>query len=392
MTAPKVSTGLEVFISERARDFQGRRLGLLANQASVDSRFAHALDLIDAALPGAVRAVFSPQHGFFGEKQDNMVESGHFFTDDGRPVYSLYGKTRKPTSLMMEDLSAILVDLPDVGTRVYTFAQTLSLLMEAAGESGVEVVVLDRPNPIGGMETEGCLLSPDCASFVGLHPTPMRHGLTLGELAIFFAERLGNPPKLTVIPCRGWARPMLFADTGLPWVLPSPNLPEPSTALLYPGQVIFEGTNLSEGRGTTRPFHLCGGPYVDPKALAAELRRLDLPGVIFRPCWFEPTFNKWAGLICGGVEVHVVGRAYRPLLTSLSILSAVIRLWPDRFRLKDPPYEYETERRPIDLILGRKDVYDALAGGASAREVWEGFKGDLAEWARVRQRLLIYPE
>ena len=387
---PKVATGLEIAAAERAKELKGRKLGLLANQASVNHEYVHALDFLDRLLPGAVTACFSPQHGFYGEKQDNMVESSHSFTRDGRPVYSLYGATRQPTTLMMEDLSAILVDLTDVGTRVYTFAQTLCLTMETAAKAGVEIIVLDRPNPIGGLETEGCLLSPECASFVGLHPAPMRHGLTMGELAMFFAERLPSPPELTIIPCRGWTRDMYHQDTGLPWVLPSPNMPNPSTAWVYPGQVVFEGTNLSEGRGTAKPFHLVGGPFIDPWILCEELSKLDLPGAAFTPCWFEPTFNKWSGLICGGLEIHPVERVYQPLLTSLSILEIVLRIWPYRFRLKEPPYEYEYDRRPMDLILGRKDIYDALASGTPAREIWEGFKPDLADFERVRERLIIY--
>ncbi|MDR2455429.1 MAG: DUF1343 domain-containing protein [Deltaproteobacteria bacterium] len=387
---PKVATGLELFAAEKASDYKGRKLGLLANQASVDRNYRHALSLLDKALPGGVVACLSPQHGFYGEKQDNMVESPHSFTSDGRPVYSLYGATRQPTTLMIEDLSALLVDLVDVGTRVYTFAQTLSLTMETCAKAGVEVVVLDRPNPIGGLQTEGCLLAPECASFVGLHPVPMRHGLTMGELAMLFAERLPSPPLLTVIACRGWSREMYHRETGLPWVLPSPNMPSPVTAWLYPGQVIFEATNLTEGRGTTKPFHLVGAPFIDPAAISKYLDKLDLPGVIFRPCWFEPSFNKWSGFICGGVELHPIDKSFLPLLTSLSILEATLRLYPDRFRLKDPPYEYEYERRPIDLILGRADVFDRLFGGASAREVWESFKGDLAEFERTRERLLLY--
>jgi uncharacterized protein YbbC (DUF1343 family) len=389
-SSPKVATGLDILASEKASEYKGRKLGLLANQASVDRNYRHALSLLDAALPGGVVACLSPQHGFYGEKQDNMVESPHSFTSDGRPVYSLYGATRQPTTLMIEDLSALLVDLVDVGTRVYTFAQTLSLTMETCAKAGVEVVVLDRPNPIGGLQTEGCLLTPECASFVGLHPVPMRHGLTLGELAMLFAERLPSPPLLTVIACRGWSREMYHPETGLPWVLPSPNMPSAATAWLYPGQVIFEATNLTEGRGTTKPFHLVGAPFIDPAALSAYLDKLALPGVIFRPCWFEPSFNKWSGFICGGAELHPVDKSFLPLLTSMSILEATLRLYPDRFRLKEPPNEYEYERRPIDLIFGRTDVYDRLLEGASAREVWESFKGDLAEFERTRERLLLY--
>ena len=300
---PKVATGLEILATEFAGEYMGRKLGLLANQASVDRNYVHALDLLDGVLPGCLTACFSPQHGFHGEKQDNMVESPHSATSDGRPIYSLYGETRRPDPGMLEGLSAILVDLPDVGTRVYTFAHTLSLTMEAAGQLGIEIVVLERPNPIGGLETEGCLLSPDCASFVGLHPIPMRHGLTLGELALLFSERLPRPPKVTVIACRGWSRDMYHQDSDLPWVLPSPNMPDPVTAWVYPGQVLFEATNLSEGRGTTKPFHLVGAPFINPFALRDNLLKLSLPGVAFRPCWFEPTFHKWAGLACGGIEI-----------------------------------------------------------------------------------------
>jgi uncharacterized protein YbbC (DUF1343 family) len=378
-------------IEENLPAFRGRQIGLLANQASVDCRYRHALYLLDQALPGQVVSVFSPQHGWAGEKQDNMIESQSGQTPDGRPLYSLYGETRCPTPAMLANLSALLVDLPDVGTRVYTFAQTLSLTMEAASETGTEIVVLDRPNPIGGLEREGNLLDPDCASFVGLHPIPMRHGLTMGELALFISSRLPSPPPLTIIAVRGWKRQMYFSDTNLPWVLPSPNLPTPETALLYPGQVIWEATNLSEGRGTTKPFHLVGAPFIDPLALVSELETLELPGVIFRPTFFEPTFNKWAGKLCGGLELHPIDRTFKPLLTSLSILEKVLKLFPRDFRLKEPPYEYEWKRRPIDLILGRRSVFDDLARGRQAKEITGQFTKELAQFDKTCQNILLYP-
>jgi uncharacterized protein YbbC (DUF1343 family) len=386
----RVRTGLEIFLAENLGAFRGRSLGLLANQASVGPDFRSSLELIDLALPGRIKVVFSPQHGFAGEKQDNMIESDDGRLRDGRPLRSLYGATRRPTAESLEGLSALLIDLVDVGTRVYTFAQTMSACLEACAENDVEVVVLDRPNPIGGTEVEGNLLDPDCASFVGLHPTPMRHGLTMGELAVLFASRLSRPPKLTVIPLRGWRRETLFGRTGLPWVAPSPNLPAPETALLYPGQVLWEGSNVSEGRGTARPFHLIGAPFIDGETLAADLRALNPPGAAFRPAFFQPCFNKWAGQVCGGIEIHPLNDSFKPLLTSLTALEVVLRRWPDDFKLKDPPYEYEWERRPIDLILGRKSVFDRLAAGVSAREVWESFAPEVEGFRRRTDEFALY--
>jgi uncharacterized protein YbbC (DUF1343 family) len=369
----RTKTGLTVLLEGHLGEYRGRRLGLLANQASVGPSYEPALSLLDRALPGAVRCLFGPQHGLRGEKQDNMVASPHALTPDGRPAHSLYSGELEPSPGMLEGLDEILCDLQDAGTRVYTFAHTLSLLMGAAAKAGVGVVVLDRPNPIGGEDVEGNLLDPDCESFVGLHPIPMRHGLTMGELARLMASRLKDPPRLTVIPMQGWERRLHFGDCGLPWVPPSPNLPAPGTALVYPGTVIFEGTNVSEGRGTTLPFHQVGAPYVDPSQLKGDLDSLGLPDVIFREAAFEPCFHKWAGETCQGVAIHPTGRGFRPYLTGLAILGSILRRHPGDFALKDPPYEYEYHRRPIDLILGRKGLFEALAAGGDPRELAKGF-------------------
>jgi uncharacterized protein YbbC (DUF1343 family) len=285
---------------------------------------------------------------------------------------------------------SLLIDLPDVGTRVYTFAQTMSLCLEAATESGLEIVILDRPNPIGGTETEGNLLDGDCLSFVGRFPLPMRHGLTMGELALYFNSLQKSPAPLAVVPCQNWGRGQYFPETGLPWVAPSPNMPTPETAWVYPGQVLWEGTNVSEGRGTARPFSLVGAPFVDPELLARELRHKKLPGAAFREARFQPTFHKWAGQVCGGVEVHPQDKSFLPYLSSLTILEIILRHWPGDFRLKGPPYEYELERRPIDLILGRRAVYDGLASGQSARDAWEAMSPDQAKWRRERREFLLY--
>jgi uncharacterized protein YbbC (DUF1343 family) len=382
-------SGLEVFLGEHASSHEGESLGLLMNQASVGPGYEDALSLLDARLPGAVSCLFGPQHGFRGESQDNMVESPHSRTADGREIHSLYSGDLEPSERMLEGLDWVVCDLQDAGTRVYTFAHTLSLLLGKCAGAGVGVIVLDRPNPIGGDLVEGNLLDPDCGSFVGLHPIPMRHGLTMGELARLMNGRLKEPARLEVVPMRGWRRSYAFRDTGLPWVPPSPNLPTPETALVYPGTVIFEGTNLSEGRGTTQPFQLVGAPYVDPKALKSDLDRLGLPAVAFREAAFQPCFNKWAGLGCRGVAIHPTGKAFRPYLTALAILSSILRRHPSDFALKEPPYEYEYERRPIDLILGRKGIFDALADGACPKELCEGFKGEEDLFRRsVRDHLL----
>jgi uncharacterized protein YbbC (DUF1343 family) len=292
---------------------------------------------------------------------------------------------------MLRGLDEVLVDLQDVGCRVYTFAHTLSLLMERAAELGTGVTILDRPNPIGGAEREGNLLDPDCASFVGLHPIPMRHGLTLGELSLFIASRLKKPLSLSIIPLRGWSRSDYFGDTGLPWVAPSPNMPSPQTAHIYPGTVLFEGTNVSEGRGTTLPFHLIGAPFIDSGRLKREMDGFQLPGVRFREARFQPCFHKWAGEVCGGVEVRPLDKSFKPLLTGLSLLEAILRLWPEEFGLKEPPYEYEFERRPIDLILGRKSVFDALLAGGSAAGLYRGFQKELDGFGKSVQKFLLYP-
>jgi uncharacterized protein YbbC (DUF1343 family) len=386
---PDALTGLSVFLEENVSRYKGKALGLLSNQASVGPDYRHALWHLDKAMPGAVKVLFSPQHGFAGEKQDNMVESSHFRLPDGRPVYSLYGEKRVPEPFMLEGLDAVIADLPDMGTRVYTFAQTLFMFMEAMGKD-IEIVVLDRPNPIGGEVIEGNILDEEMKSFVGLTPVPLRHGFTLGEHSLFANSLSKSPCSLSIVPCRNWKREEHFLETGLPWVLPSPNIPSPLTAFLYPGMVIFEGTMLSEGRGTTLPFHLVGAPYADPGLLASSLRGMKLENVAFREARFQPSFQKHAGKPCGGVEVHPLNKSFRPFLTALCILEAILKNHPDDFELKDPPYEYELERRPIDLILGRKGIFERLKKGESAKEIVSSFEPELKAFSKMREGFLLY--
>jgi len=390
---PTVITGLERLIAAPPAALKGRRLGLLCNQSSTDRRFRHARDLIQAALPGQLSCLFSPQHGFFSEKQDNMVESGHGRdTVSGLPVFSLYAESRRPTPEMFELFDVLLVDLVDVGTRVYTFFSTLAYCLEAAAASGREVLVLDRPNPVGGEIVEGNLLKPGWTSFVGLYPIPMRHGLTFGELALLLTRRFGLDAEVTVLPMQGWRRTMMFRNTGLPWVFPSPNMPTPETALVYPGQVLWEGTNVSEGRGTTMPFEIFGAPWIEPAAVLAELTAAELAGCILRPLGFEPTFHKWAGESCRGFQLHVTeAAAFRPLRTSLALLRALMRLYPGDFACKPPPYEYEYERLPLDLILGDAAVRESLAGGVTTEELERSWHEELCGFAAQRAEVSLYP-
>jgi uncharacterized protein YbbC (DUF1343 family) len=309
----------------------------------------------------------------------------------GIPVFSLYGETRIPTADMLAPVDTLLVDLQDAGTRVYTFIYTLSYCMEAAARLGKRVVVLDRPNPVGGAAVEGNLLSPGFASFVGRFPIPMRHGLTIGEIARLFNEHFGIGCDLAVVPMAGWRRSMLFRETGLPWVAPSPNLPTPESALVYPGQVIWEGTHVSEGRGTTQPFELFGAPYIDTDRLFGAFGGAHPAGAVLRPCCFEPTANKWAGQVCRGFQIHVTdpGR-YRPYGTTLRLLQAVLACHGDLFEWKAPPYEYEYERMPIDLILGDGEVRRRIERQDDVGKMERRWAEDLDAYADVSREVILY--
>ncbi len=394
MKTKPVHSGLEVLLQNPPGWIEKARLGLLCNPASVDGRLRHARDLIAEAFPGRLRALYSPQHGFMAEKQDNMVESDHMRDPaSGLPIFSLYGQTRIPTPEMLEGIDVLLVDLLDVGTRVYTFASTVSYCLEAARAAGCKVVVLDRPNPVGGRMLEGNCLEESCASFVGRYPIPMRHGLTMGELALLFNGPYGIGCELEVVPMAGWRRAMFFGDTGLPWVNPSPNLPTTASAMVYPGQVIWEGTNISEGRGTTMPFELCGAPFLEPQGLLREMGGREIPGAALRPVAFEPTAHKWAGQLCRGLQIHVTRPAdFKPYATSLRLLQAMLRLHGDGFAWKEPPYEYEFRRKPIDLILGSRGLRERLEGLEPFSAIEAGWFEELRAFAALRHGICLYPE
>ena len=389
-----IKLGIEELIAAPPLSFVGKRLALLCNQASTDSGFRHSRDLVMQAFPGQLTCLFSPQHGFFSEKQDNMIESGHGRDlATGLPVFSLYGETREPTPSMFEHFDILLIDLHDVGTRVYTFIWTVVYCLRQAAVCGTKVVILDRPNPVGGLLIEGNLLKTELRSFVGLHEIPMRHGLTMGELALLCNNEMGLDADIEVVAMKGWTRSMFFTDTGLPWVFPSPNMPSPLTALVYPGQVLWEGTNISEGRGTTLPFELVGAPFINPQDVLERLNRIELPGCVLRPIIFEPTSGKWAGQSCAGFHIHVTEpRCFLAYRLSLALLEALLHLYPKDFAWKQPPYEYEYEKLPIDLILGDRTVREAVENGANIVELERSWQKELAAFDERRRAVSLYPE
>lgn len=387
-----VTTGLEQLSAAPPDYLRGKRIALLCNVASVDHHLVHARQLLHSCFGDRLVQLFSPQHGLFAEKQDNMIESDHR-TDPllGIPVFSLYSKSREPSQEMFDDIDVILIDLQDVGTRVYTFIYTMSYCMEAASRFGKKVVVLDRPNPIGGDAIEGNCLREEWRSFVGRYPLPMRHGMTIGELAMMFNRTYGIGCDLEVIPMMGWRRNTTFEQTGLPWVAPSPNLPSPTSALVYPGQVIWEGTNVSEGRGTTQPFELFGAPFIAPAAILDEMGGRDLPGAILRATEFEPTANKWQGEPCHGFQIHVTDPLrYRPYATSLALLQAIVKCHGEAFQWKSPPYEYEYERMPIDLILGDKKLRRDLEQMVPIADLETSWADELDRYDAIRQDYFLY--
>ncbi len=378
-------TGLEVLAEAGGCRFAGARLGLLMNQASVDRRFRSSCEVLAAAFPGQLRLLFSPQHGFWGEQQANMIESADTRHEKtGLPVCSLYSSIRRPAADRLREIDVLLIDLQDTGTRVYTFIWTMLECLRAAAESGIEVVIPDRPNPLGGCIAEGPLIEPGFESFVGGAAIPMRHGLSMGELARLLNAELALGVRLQVIPVENHERSRLWPAVDRLWVPPSPNMPRWETAIVYPGQVLLEGTNLSEGRGTTRPFECCGAPWIDPDELVEALGRESFPGLVLQPLRFRPTFDKWAGEVCGGVALHVTdAAAVRSFAFTVRLLLTVRQLYPGLLRMLDPPYEYETRRPPLDILYGSTQLREALCSGdeveaGAAAERLCGF--DQAAW------------
>jgi len=387
-----VQLGLERLLEDAPSAIRRARVGLICNQASVDHGFRHAADLVHDHPDINLRALFGPQHGIRGDVQDNMIETEHSIDrKTGLRVHSLYSETREPTDEMLNDIDVLIFDMQDVGCRIYTFVYTLANCMRAARRLGKKVIVCDRPNPINGVSLEGNILEPEYASFVGQFPLPTRHGMTVGELAQLFNEHFNLGCDLEVISMIGWKREFWHDDTDAPWVMPSPNMPTLDAATVFPGAVHFEGTQVSEGRGTTKPFELIGAPYIDPDDYADQLNRLGLEGVYFRSCVFQPTFQKHAGVSCGGVQTHVTNRdSFEPWIAGIAMAKFAHDMYPNEFRWKEPPYEYVFDKNPFDVISGTAKIREAFEQGIELKTIESETKAPLAEFKKLREGYLLY--
>jgi uncharacterized protein YbbC (DUF1343 family) len=386
----RVQLGCERLLASSA--LNGKRVGVVCNPASVDGQLRHVADLFAERPAVTLAALFGPQHGFRSDVQDNMIETGHGQDCTRRvPVYSLYSETREPTAAMLANLDALVIDLQDVGSRIYTFIYTMANCLVAARKNGLKAIVCDRPNPIGGVAVEGPMLVRGYESFVGQYPIPMRHGMTIGELAQLFNTEFGIGAELEVIPMDGWRREMYFDETGLPWVIPSPNMPTLDSAIVYPGTVLFEGTNLSEGRGTTRPFEIVGAPWPIAERFAESMNRERLPGVYFRPAVFEPTFQKYAKKTCAGCQIHVLDREmFTPVETGVALIAAFRAAGPDQFEWRNPPYEYEHDKMPIDILAGSSELREQIDGGLDPRAIAASWTPSVDGFIKTRERYLLY--
>lgn len=389
-----VRSGLDVLLAQACEPLQGKRIGLVTHAAAVDRDFRTSVEALASQRGVRLETIFGPEHGLHGQAQDLIGVRDDESRATAR-VVSLYGDSAaslRPTPRQLEELDLLVVDLQDVGSRYYTFQATMKYCLEVALPLGLRVLVLDRPNPIGGLLVEGPLVRDGHASFVGVHPVSIRHGLTIGELSLLYQQSIPNSRgEVQVVRCEGWSRDRHFADCGLPWVLPSPNMPTPDTALVYPGQCLVEGTNLSEGRGTTRPFEISGAPWIDAGRLARSMEALDLPGVRFRPVWFRPTFHKHAGSDCGGVQIHVVDREkFRPVRTSLALLVEMRRQAPEKFSWRTETYEFVSKPIAIDLLFGSPREREAIEQGAGWQDIAQGWEADEETFRMTSHAFWIY--
>ncbi|WP_285767125.1 DUF1343 domain-containing protein [Peribacillus sp. SI8-4] len=379
----RVSTGIEVLLKEEKKLLKGKKVGLITNPTGIDSHLTSVVDLLHDEPDIQLTALFGPEHGVRGDAQAGA--SVDFYKDEktGLPVYSLYGKTKKPTPEMLKDVEVLVFDIQDVGTRYYTYIYTMAYAMEAAKENDIPFIVLDRPNPQGGEAIDGPVLEQEFSSFVGMYPIPLKHGMTVGELATLFNKEFKIGANLKVIKMKGWKREMDYEATGLPFVLPSPNMPTVSTAFVYPATGLIEGTNVSEGRGTTKPFELIGAPYMNGDVLATRLNALRLPGVQFRAASFTPLFSKYAGELSHGVEMYVMDRKkFKAVPTGLHLIKTIHDLYPDEFEF--------LQANNFNLLIGNGWVKREIEAGSSVTEIMKKYQGDLDAFKKVRKNYLLY--
>ncbi|GAA3401870.1 DUF1343 domain-containing protein [Paenibacillus hodogayensis] len=388
-TIPQVRTGADQLEEASATVFAGARVGLVTCAAALDSKFVPTVDRCGALTDAKLTALFACEHGIRGERQAGVLFGDETDPRFGVPVFSLYGDTKKPTEAMLSHVDVVLFDIQDIGVRFFTYLATLSYVMEACAQVGKALIVLDRPNPFGGNGCEGGKLVPGFESFVGIAPVPFLTGMTLGEFAMYMNSRLEKPCELKVVRLEGWRRTMGFAETGLPWIMTSPNTPTLDSCRVYPGTCLFEGTNVSEGRGTTRPFELVGAPWLDGSRLAAEMNRQSLPGVHFQPVYFTPTFSKHQGELCSGVQLYVTDPAsFRAVETGLRLVHQASRLAPDRFDWIPP---FKEGRKPfIDYLSGSELVRTQAHDAQEVERIVERWNLEADEWKREREPYLLY--
>ncbi|WP_235821701.1 exo-beta-N-acetylmuramidase NamZ domain-containing protein [Gottfriedia acidiceleris] len=379
----KVIPGIEVLLNDQKELLKGKKVGLITNPTGIDSNLNSIVDLLHEDKDIELTALFGPEHGVRGDAQAGSTIASYIDEKTGLTVYSLYGQTKKPTPEMLKNVDVLLFDIQDVGTRYYTYIYTMAYAMEAAKENNIPIIVLDRPNPLGGLLVDGPVLEPDSASFVGMYPIPTKHGMTVGELATFFNKEFKIGADLKVVKMKGWKRSMDYDETGLPFVLPSPNMPTVSTTFIYPATGLIEGTNLSEGRGTTKPFETIGAPFINSTDLAAKLNALSLPGVKFRAASFIPTFSKHANILSHGVEIYVTDRdKFEAVPTGLHIIKTIYDMYPNDFQFLSNNY--------FDKLIGNDWVRPMILEGASVAEIMNKYQKDLDEFKKVRKKYLMY--
>lgn len=388
-----VKCGLEIIVQKWPSNLKDKNVGLLCHASSVDSKYSHASEIIQKLDFIDLRCLFGPQHGIWGWTQANMIKwhGGYLDTISNLPVYSLYGKQRKPTFSMLNDIDLLIIDLFDIGSRYYTYIWTMELCLEACLEYGKSVVVLDRPNPIGASDIEGPVLNEKLYSFVGLKKLPIRHGMTIGEIAMYLKDQYHKKLDLTIISMDGYNRSMYFEDTKLPWVMPSPNIPTIDSTFVYPGMCLLEGTNISEGRGTTRPFEIFGAPFIDSYIISNRLNNMNLPGVYFRPLYFQPTFDKFKDKVCGGAQLHIIDRRiFKPFYTGLAIINTIMEIYPRNFTWSVGPYEYEEIKKPIDILTGDDNIRISLENRTPLDNIEVWYNSELSKFKIMRNNYLLY--
>jgi uncharacterized protein YbbC (DUF1343 family) len=381
--------GTDILVQTRFSRFSGLKIALCTNYPVCDSRLTPTLELFKNQKIFKLQSIFAPEHGLLSDLQDQVVSRDTLIRKI--PVVSLYGSKLSPPDRLFKSLDMVVIDLIDIGCRYYTFLWTAVLILRVAAEHGIKVVILDRPNPLAGRIVQGPVLEPRFSSFVGLYPIPIRHGLTIGELATLINEEFAIRGELEIVAMKGWKRSMYFHETGLPWTLPSPNMPSPETAYVYPGMCLLEGTNVSEGRGTTRPFELFGAPWIDPKALTDALNQARLPGLRFRPAFFRPTFHKFRGELCAGAQIVINDRtAMDPVILGLTVIRSLMDMYPKQFRWRPPPYERERKKMPFDILVGNSWIREALERRRPIAAIERRWQTRLRAFIEIRKKYLRY--